>query len=73
MINNNWIDVKSKKPPKATPILIYNGAWVGIGYYKINYRLKISGEPEWSEENGEYIHTPPTHWQPLPPPPNKQP
>lgn len=64
-----WIDVNDKKPPKAKPIMIYNGHWIGVGYYKKNYKLKIEGEPKWSDETGEYITPNPTHWQLLPPPP----
>ena len=62
----NWIKVKDKKPPKGKPVLIFNGNWTGVGFYKKNYKLKISGEPNWSEENGEYLFAEPTHWMPLP-------
>jgi hypothetical protein len=71
-MESNWISVSSKKPPKAKPILLCNGNWICIGYYRKNYKLKTINEPQWSEENGEYIFNEPTHWQPLPKMPSEQ-
>jgi hypothetical protein len=65
MNKEDWILIKERKPPKAKPILLSNGHWIGVGYYKKNYKLKISDEPKWSDEVGEYITPEPTHWQPL--------
>lgn len=71
MEKDKWIDVKDKKPPKGKPILLYNGHWIGVGYYKKNYKMKDPDEPKWSSEDGEYIYYDATHWQPLPEPPHK--
>lgn len=70
-MNNKWIKVSDKKPPKGEPILIFNGHWIGVGYYKKNFALNIEGEPDWSDETTEYIEPGATHWMPLPEPPKK--
>jgi hypothetical protein len=63
---DKWIRVEDAKPDKGKPVLLFNGHWIGVGFYKKNFALNIDGEPEWSDETSEYIHPNPTHWQPLP-------
>ena len=70
-VSNVWVSVEDDKPALATPVLIATKHWIGVGYYKKNFELNLYDEPEWSEENGEYIFGGEvTHWMPLPSPPN---
>lgn len=68
---DRWIRVEDELPEKAKPVLLYNGLWIGVGYYDKNHEHNIDEEPKWSDETGEYIPEDVTHWQPLPQPPKQ--
>lgn len=78
MNNNDWIPVEEKMPPEDKWILLYNGHWRGVGKYNHDEYFEPNDEdgfksPEWSDETGDFINPDPTHWMPLPEPPQFEP
>ena len=70
---DEWISVEDNKPKNGVPVLVFNGHWTGVAYYKKNFEIGIEGEPDWCDESTEYFKPYPTHWQPLPTPPDSNP
>lgn len=70
-----WYDVATFVPPVTNPdgterpfyVLVFNGHHTGVGYRSPRWS-DDPNEPEWCEENGEYIQPPPTLWAYLPKP-----
>lgn len=69
--NNGWIAVTPETmPEKGKWVLLYNGYWTGVGKYQPREDDELP-EPVWQDETSEYINPAPTHYQPLPKPPQQ--
>lgn len=55
-------------PKDGTFFLAWNGNWRGVAQY---FEPAYEDDPIWVDETTEFIHPPPTHWMPLPPPPKE--
>lgn len=53
-------------PKDGTPFLAWNGHWRGVAMY---FEARYEEDPEWVDEQTNYIEPEPTHWMPLPTPP----
>ena len=70
ILETRWRPIHSA-PRQANPVkylLLSNGHHVGVGYYHEDDYDEDA--PSWRDESGEFIEPAPTHWQPLPDPPN---
>lgn len=61
-----WISVNDSLPEENTLVLVANGQWLGLRYFRVNsdgvaYWFDIAKE---DSELNDY-----THWMPLPEPP----
>jgi len=55
-IENEWINVKDRVPDKTISVLIYNGSFIDIAAYLIQYHFVT--------DKGSVLDV--THWMPLP-------
>ena len=62
-----WRPIKTA-PLDQTTFIAWNGHWRGVARF---YPPSHPDDPMWVDETTEYIEPPPTHWLPLPPPPEK--
>jgi len=74
MEKDEWIKVEDKKPQENKWVLVFNGYWTGVAKYNEDKNYDPTDEddykePEWEDETTEYFSPIPTHWQPLPKPP----
>lgn len=66
-----WQPIDSA-PRDGTWFLAFNGHWRGVAKYTAPYHGDEGDEfqdPVWVDETSEFIEPEPTHWQPLPSPP----
>lgn len=78
---NNWIDVEKELPAFDTEVLVFDDGEVHIAYYtKLDNDAPKKGQPDvyhiWEDarrfDDGEVpLMIYPTHWMPLPAPPQK--
>lgn len=68
-MNNEWISVKTKLPEHLEKVLVvYDGS---DNILMANYKNGLAGEDfyVYYADGRKRTHTPVTHWQPLPEPP----
>lgn len=65
-----WIHVEDGMPPPDTPVLAFNGQWIGVAAHMSDPYLE--DVERWQDEQREFIELfgpKVTHWAPLPAPP----
>ncbi len=69
MSTDNWISVEKQMPEDYERVILYT-KWNSCHFGKKEW--KQGHNPDyWETDNGDLNMNDVTHWQPLPPPPNK--
>jgi hypothetical protein len=72
-MKTKWINVKDRLPDESNNVLVFNGNFIAIGYYrkdfKINDNNSILAIPRKWEYANVILDWDITHWMPLPEPP----
>lgn len=70
-VQDDWVKVEGSNVAQNEWLLVYNGHWTGVAKFNKEKDAEYP-EPEWQDENGEYLTPYPTHYMPLPLPPGSQ-
>jgi hypothetical protein len=70
---SEWISVEDRLPEQGEHVLLFNGHWTGVGKHQPDPDYPDEGgcPYPWQDERTEWIEPFPTHWMPLPAPPER--